>query len=44
METISLNANYDYESRKDIARYLAGINKTLDQSKLLKEQPNQLIF
>jgi len=39
METITLNADYDYESKKDIARYLAGINKDLDQSKLLKEEP-----
>jgi len=39
METIALNLEYDYESRKDIAKYLAGINKELDQSKLLKEKP-----
>ena len=42
METIALNQDYDYESRKNIARYLAGINKELDQSKQLKEKPNQL--
>ena len=39
METISLNLEYDYESRKNIAKYLSGINKELDQSKLLKEKP-----
>ncbi|GAF81582.1 unnamed protein product, partial [marine sediment metagenome] len=39
METIALNLEYDYESRKNIAKYLAGINKELDQSKLLKEKP-----
>jgi len=42
METIALNQDYDYESRKNIARYLAGINNELDQSKQLKEKPNQL--
>lgn len=40
METIALNQGYDYESRKNIAKYLAGINKELDQSKQLKEKPN----
>jgi len=40
METITLNAEYDYESKKDIARYLAGINQNLDQSKELRKQPN----
>jgi len=39
METITLNAEYDYESKKNIARYLAGITKDLDQSKYLKEEP-----
>ncbi len=33
METITLNAEYDYESKKDIAKYLAGINGNLDQSR-----------
>ncbi len=42
METITLNAEYDYESKKDIAKYLAGITRDLDQSKLLKEKPNTL--
>ena len=40
METIALNQEYDYESRKNIAKYLAGINKELDQSKQLIEEPN----
>jgi len=39
METITLNINTDYEAKKDIARYLAGINKELDQSKELKTKP-----
>jgi aromatic ring hydroxylase len=40
METIVLNAEYDYESRKNIAKYLAGINKELDQTKELDTNPN----
>ena len=39
METITLNAEYDYELRKNIAKYLAGINKELDQSKELGTKP-----
>jgi aromatic ring hydroxylase len=39
METITLNIEYDYESKKDIAKYLAGINKELDQSKDLGIKP-----
>ena len=39
METITLNAEYDYESKKNIARYLGGINKELDQSKDLGVKP-----
>jgi aromatic ring hydroxylase len=39
METIALNQEYDYESKKNIAKYLAGINKELDQSKELKREP-----
>lgn len=42
METISLNQSYDYEARRNIAKYLAGINKELDQSKQLKERPHEL--
>ena len=39
METITLNAEYDYESKKNIAKYLAGINKELDQSEDLSIKP-----
>jgi aromatic ring hydroxylase len=43
METIALNQSYDYEARKDVAKYLAGINKELDQSKQLATEPNMLL-
>jgi len=39
METIALNQEYDYESKKNVAKYLAGINQELDQSKDLKREP-----
>jgi len=39
METITLNTEIDYEAKKDIARYLAGINKELDQSEDLGKNP-----
>jgi len=39
METITLNIEYNYESKKNIAKYLAGINKALDQSKDLEVKP-----
>jgi len=39
METIALNVGYDYESKKNIAKYLAGINKELVQSKDLGIKP-----
>src|SRR4030042_4764143 len=39
METITLNAEIDYEAKKNIAKYLAGINEKLDQSKELKKKP-----
>lgn len=42
METITLNAEYDYESKKDIAKYLAGIKKELDQSRDLKREPKEV--
>ncbi len=42
METITLNAEIDYEAKKNIARYLAGINKELDQSKELWRKPANL--
>lgn len=40
METIVLMSEYDVESKKDIAKYLAGIKKELDQSKGLSEKPS----
>jgi aromatic ring hydroxylase len=42
METIALNQEYDYESKKNIAKYLAGINEVLDQSKDLAKAPSSL--
>jgi aromatic ring hydroxylase len=39
METIALNIDFDYEARRKVARYLAGIDKELDQSKELTRQP-----
>jgi aromatic ring hydroxylase len=43
METIALNQGYDYESKKNIAKYLAGIHKELDQSKELRQKPAELL-
>jgi aromatic ring hydroxylase len=40
METVTLNAEYDYEAKKNIARYLAGIKEDLDQSKELNRKPS----
>jgi len=34
METIALNLGYDFEDKKRLARYLAGIDKDLDDSKM----------
>ncbi|MBW2342950.1 MAG: aromatic ring hydroxylase [Deltaproteobacteria bacterium] len=42
METIALNIETDYESKKNVAKYLAGINEELDQSKQLKSMPCDL--
>jgi aromatic ring hydroxylase len=39
METISLNATYDFEDKKALARYLAGIDEDLDDSSLLEVEP-----
>ena len=39
METITLNLETDYEAKKNIAKYLAGIKKELDQSKELNRKP-----
>ena len=39
METITLNAEYDYQSKKELAKYLAGINPEIDQSREISLQP-----
>jgi aromatic ring hydroxylase len=39
METISLNLDYDYEDNKRVARYLAGIDMELDDSKMRELEP-----
>jgi len=39
METIALNIDYDYDARKNVARYLAGLDEALDQTKGLKMEP-----
>ena len=39
METIALNIGYDYEERKKLARYLAGIDTKLDDSKMRSQEP-----
>ena len=39
METISLNATYDFEDKKSLARYLAGIDENIDDSYLLEMEP-----
>ena len=39
METIALNIDFDYEARRKVARYLAGIDKELDQESSLAAQP-----
>jgi len=39
METITLNAEIDHEAKKNIAKYLAGIDKELDQSEELRREP-----
>ena len=39
METIALGMEYDFETRKNIAKYLAGIEKELDDSADLKREP-----
>jgi len=44
METITLNMEIDYEEKKNVAKYLAGINKELDQSKALNNNPSPLTF
>ncbi|MBW2559046.1 MAG: aromatic ring hydroxylase [Deltaproteobacteria bacterium] len=39
METISLNLDYDYEEKKRVARYLAGLDPELDDSSMLDLAP-----
>ncbi|MCP4755635.1 MAG: aromatic ring hydroxylase [Proteobacteria bacterium] len=39
MEAIALGIEYDYEDKKELARYLGGINDQLDDSKLLELEP-----
>jgi 4-hydroxybutyryl-CoA dehydratase / vinylacetyl-CoA-Delta-isomerase len=39
METISLNLEYDYDDKKNVARYLAGMDEELDDSKLRDSEP-----
>ncbi|OGR25959.1 MAG: aromatic ring hydroxylase [Desulfobacterales bacterium RIFOXYA12_FULL_46_15] len=39
METISLGLDYDFEDKKNVARYLAGIDETLDDSRMRQEEP-----
>lgn len=40
METIALNSEYDYDERKRLARYLAGIDAEFDDSKLRALEPS----
>jgi hypothetical protein len=42
IETITLNLETDYEAKKNIAKYLAGIIRELDQSKELRAKPAPL--
>jgi len=39
METIALNLGYDYEEKKRLARYLAGIDKEFDDKKVRDLEP-----
>ena len=39
METIALNIDYDYARTKKVARYLAGLDEELDQTKELEREP-----
>lgn len=42
METIALSIEYDFETRKNLARYLAGIDESYDESKELNLEPNNI--
>jgi len=39
METIALNIGYDFEDKKSVARYLAGISESLDDSRMRDMEP-----
>ncbi|MCD6571343.1 MAG: hypothetical protein J7L53_11625, partial [Deltaproteobacteria bacterium] len=39
METIALNLGFDYDERKRLARYLAGIDKEFNDSNSLAIEP-----
>lgn len=40
METIALNIGYDFDDKKRLALYLAGINKDMDDSKMRNTEAN----
>jgi len=42
METIALSSEYDFETRKNLARYLAGIDEAYDESKELELEPSDI--
>ncbi|MGE4546689.1 MAG: 4-hydroxyphenylacetate 3-hydroxylase C-terminal domain-containing protein, partial [Desulfurella sp.] len=42
METIALSIEFDFETRKSLARYLAGIDEDYDESKELNLEPNDI--
>ena len=44
METITLNAEYDYEYRKSIAKFLSGLEGNLDQTRYLNMEPCEEIY
>jgi aromatic ring hydroxylase len=44
METIALNLEFDYEDKKNVARYLAGIDPVLDDSEIRKIEPEKIDF
>jgi aromatic ring hydroxylase len=39
METISLGIDYDYDDKKALAKYLAGIDDELDDTRWIEEEP-----
>ena len=40
METIALNIGYDFEDKKHLARYLAGIDESLDDASMRDQEPD----